>query len=204
MHPCSQQLNYNPSSYHLHASFMAKFILCGRTHTLSYIPYCASCYFSGFLTNIYTPIHTPARPNNVLHSSSYIPCIWCDWLISCRWVHDRHNIYIYASYNQDQYCIILAMVCTLKSMFKLNETAYTRAIFLFLCISGHEVFIVNSGVDAALVAEKLNGSSGEQETDTATNLYTTCATDCVLTVSTYCTICANTHNTPWYISRSFS
>ena len=70
MHPCSQQLNYNPSSYHLHASFMAKFILCGRTHTLSYIPYCASCYFSGFLTDIYTPIHTPARPHNVLHSSS--------------------------------------------------------------------------------------------------------------------------------------
>ena len=78
MHPCSQQLNYNPSSYHLHASFMAKFILCGRTHTLSYIPYCASCYFSGFLTDIYTPIHTPARPHNVLHSSSIYYSYWCN------------------------------------------------------------------------------------------------------------------------------
>ena len=87
MHPCSQQLNYNPSSYHLHASFMAKFILCGRTHTLSYIPYCASCYFRGFLTDIYTPIHTPARPHNVLHSSSIIigaslseplSSVWCE------------------------------------------------------------------------------------------------------------------------------
>ena len=32
------------------------------------------------------------------------------------------------------------------------------------------MFIVNSGVDVALVAEKLNSSSGEQETDTAINL----------------------------------
>ena len=30
--------------------------------------------------------------------------------------------------------------------------------------------IVNSGVDVVLVAEKLNSSSGEQETDTAINL----------------------------------
>ena len=32
------------------------------------------------------------------------------------------------------------------------------------------MFAVNSGVDVALVAEKLNSSSGEQETDTAINL----------------------------------
>ena len=32
------------------------------------------------------------------------------------------------------------------------------------------MFTVNSGVDVALVAEKLNSSSGEQETDTAINL----------------------------------
>ena len=95
MHPCSQQLNYNPSSYHLHASFMAKFILCGRTHTLSYIPYCASCYFSGFLTDIYTPIHTPARPHNVLHSSSNILIIILGLsrkLLSVRSVHMHGSV----------------------------------------------------------------------------------------------------------------
>ena len=111
MHPCSQQLNYNPSSYHLHASFMAKFILCGRTHTLSYIPYCASCYFSGFLTDIYTPIHTPARPHNVLHSSSNIyhcsipvtpfSSILPDWLL-LNWLN---------FFTVSTLCILWCMLC---------------------------------------------------------------------------------------------
>ena len=55
----------------------------------------------------------------------------------------------------------------LKRASKLNEPENAIAI-LCLSVSGHEVF--NSGVDVALVAEKLNSSSGEQKTDTAINL----------------------------------
>ena len=32
-----------------------------------------------------------------------------------------------------------------------------------LSVSGFEVLVINSGVDVALVAEKLNSSSGEQD-----------------------------------------
>ena len=33
----------------------------------------------------------------------------------------------------------------------------------YLSVSGFEVLVINSGVDVALVAEKLNSSSGEQD-----------------------------------------
>ena len=53
------------------------------------------------------------------------------------------------------------------------KTAHTIIAIVCVCVSGLEVFIVNSGVGVALIAEKLNSSSsGEQETDTAINTHT--------------------------------
>ena len=46
-----------------------------------------------------------------------------------------------------------------------NTKCHAMAIISYehLSVSGFEVLVINSGVDVALVAEKLNGSSGEQD-----------------------------------------
>ena len=47
-----------------------------------------------------------------------------------------------------------------------NAQCHALAIISYehLSVSGFEVLVINSGVDVALVAEKLNGNSGEQDT----------------------------------------
>ena len=46
-----------------------------------------------------------------------------------------------------------------------NTQCHALAIISYkhLSVSGFEVLVINSGVDVALVAEKLNSSSGEQD-----------------------------------------
>ena len=38
-------------------------------------------------------------------------------------------------------------------------------MWMVVCASGREVFIISSGADVSLAAEKLNSSSEDQETD---------------------------------------
>ena len=49
-----------------------------------------------------------------------------------------------------------------------NTPCHAIAIISYkhLSVSGFEVLVINSGVDVALVAEKLNSSSGEQDIQT--------------------------------------
>ena len=46
---------------------------------------------------------------------------------------------------------------------QLNRTEHTIISYEHLSVSGFEMLVINSGVDVAFVAEKLNGSSGEQD-----------------------------------------
>ena len=62
----------------------------------------------------------------------------------------------------------LFTVCTYTVCMQDGE--WTSSTVCWSCVSGLEVFVINSGVGVVLIAEKLNSSSGEQETDTAINL----------------------------------
>ena len=61
-------------------------------------------------------------------------------------------------------CVSFTLLPPLPSCSNAVETLvseWTSSTVYWSCISGLEVFIVSSGVDVALVAEKLNSSSGE-------------------------------------------
>ena len=68
-------------------------------------------------------------------------------------------------HNPDQHCII-RLVCTSGTHNVANVTTAHTTVWQYsvmvVCVSGREVFIINSGVDVPLVAEKLNSSSEER------------------------------------------
>ena len=78
-------------------------------------------------------------------------------------------------HNPDQYCII-QLVCTSGIHNVANVTTAHTTVWQYsvmvVCVSGREVFIINSGVDVPLVGEKLNSSSEGQETNKTTNYHT--------------------------------